>query len=67
MTDGNAEGVGFLKSTPNTSKSAIMGIEDQTLGAYVAVVDRKGNNLGFVQGDFSKGKAAKIINLLRSK
>ena len=44
-----------------------MGIADQTLGAYVAVVDRKGNNLGFVQGEYSKVKAAKIINLLRSK
>ena len=44
-----------------------MGIDDQTLGAYVAVVDRKGNNLGFIQGAFSKVKAAKITRLLRTK
>jgi hypothetical protein len=44
-----------------------MGFDDQTLGAYVAVVDRRGNNLGFVEGGFSKIKSAKINSLLRSK
>ena len=53
--------------TDQRAFASSMGIEDQTLGAYVAVVDRKGNNLGFVQGEFSKGKAAKINGLLRSK
>ena len=53
--------------TDQRAFASSMGIEDQTLGAYIAVVDRKGNNLGFVQGEFSKVKAAKIINLLRPK
>ena len=53
--------------TDQKAFASSMGIDDQTLGAYVAVVDRKGNNLGFVQGEFSKMKAAKITSLLRSK
>lgn len=53
--------------TDQRAFASSMGIVDQMLGAYVAVVDRKGNNLGLVQGDFSKGKAAKITSLLRSK
>ena len=53
--------------TDQKAFASSMGITDQTLGAYVAVVDRKGNNLGFVQGEFSKFKAAQITSLLRSK
>ena len=53
--------------TDQKAFASSMGIDDQTLGAYVAVVDRKGNNLGFVQGEFSTAKAAKITSLLRSK
>ena len=53
--------------TDQKAFASAMGIADQTLGAYVAVVDRKGNNLGFVQGEYSKVKAAKITSLLRSK
>jgi hypothetical protein len=53
--------------TDQKAFASSMGLDDQTLGADVAVVDRKGNNLGFAQGEFSKIKAAKIISLLRSK
>ena len=53
--------------TDQKAFASSMGFDDPTLGAYVAVVDRKGNNLGFVEGDFSKIKAAKIKSLLRSK
>lgn len=53
--------------TDQRAFASSMGIDDQRLGAYVAVVDRKGNNLGFVQGEFSKAKAAKIITLLKPK
>ena len=53
--------------TDQKAFASAMGIADQTLGAYVAVVDRKGNNLGFVQGEFSKVKATKIMGLLGSK
>jgi hypothetical protein len=53
--------------TDQRAFASSMGIDDQKLGAYVAVVDRKGNNLGFVQGAFSKTKAANIINLLKAK
>jgi hypothetical protein len=53
--------------TDQKAFASTMGITDQTLGAYVAVVDREGNNLGFVQGEFSKVKALKIMGLLRSK
>jgi hypothetical protein len=53
--------------TDQRAFASSMGIDDPKLGAYVAVVDRKGNNLGFVQGEFSKIKAAKIISLLRSR
>jgi len=53
--------------TDQKAFASSMGFDDQTLGAYVAVVDRRGNNLGFVEGGFSKIKSAKINSLLRSK
>ena len=53
--------------TDQRAFASSMGIDDQTLGAYVAVVDRKGHHLGFVQGEFSPIKAARITSLLRSK
>ena len=53
--------------TDQQAFASSMGINDQPLGAYVAVVDRKGNNLGFVEGEFSKVKAVKITSLLGLK
>ena len=53
--------------TDQKAFASSMGFDDQTLDAYVAVVDRKGNNLGFARGGFSKIKAAKINSLLRPK
>ena len=53
--------------TDQKAFAASMGLNPQTLGAYIVVVDRKGNNLGFVEGDFSKSKANKIWGLLKLK
>lgn len=46
--------------TDQKAFASSIGIDDQGLGAYVSVVHRKGNNLGFVRGEFSKAKAAKL-------
>ena len=50
MTDGNAEGVGFLKSTPNTSKRAIIhGWRKVTNARVVELED------AFFRGSFFSG------------
>jgi hypothetical protein len=44
-----------------------MGFEFDPQGAYVAVVDRSGKNLGIVKGAFSEEKAQIVLNLLGLK
>ena len=53
--------------TDQKAFAASMGLNPQMLGAYIVVVDRQGNNLGFVEGAFSKSKASKIKGLLKLK
>jgi len=44
-----------------------MGFEFDPLGAYVAVVDRSGKNLGTMKGEFDETKAESILSLLRAQ
>ncbi len=44
-----------------------MGFEYDKLGAYVAVVDRSGNNLGIVKGAYDEVKAKELLGLLGMK
>lgn len=44
-----------------------MGFKYDKQGAYVAVVDRSGRNLGMVKGSFDERKAKTILDLLEPK